>query len=428
MNKARKKLILYAECAVFILLTVLLTVINVVNFTMATDDADLITKRIAGEYGSFSTDKAPKPNEVDPNSQSQNDTQDNAPPDSERTTRKRFGGFGEMGPNSPELNSSTRYFTYAFDENGSAEKVAFKISAVTESEAEEWAKSLINGDVGWTRANYRYRVYEHNGKTYVTVIDQGRELLPSYRILIVSVCGGAVMLVLSLLILVLVGKRLFKPLEESDRKQKQFISNVESEFKVPLTIINANTELLEKENGPSEYMNIINKQVRKMTAMVKDLAALSIFDEKDMAHSKVNLSNLLSFALDSNRMKFNERGIRLDMEITPDIIINGDEGAMKKVLSEIIDNSLKFAKTEAKFVLKKPNDRIIFRQINDANLPGSVNGSVDRIFDRFTTLDNAVGRNGVGLGLSYVKDAVNAHNGRINARVNDGVFTLQIDL
>ena len=412
MNKARKKFVWYAEFVVFVLLAILLSVINAVNFTMAAEDADMITKMIASEHGSFNTDKTPG--------------QDgNVPPVAQNSFRggKRFGDFG--GPDSPEVNYSIRYFTYAFDKDGNAEKVVFKMSAVTEDEAQQWAESLKNESLGWTKVNYRYRVYEDDGKTYVTVIDQGRELLTSYRILIISVCGGAVMLLLSLVILILVGKKLFKPLEESDRKQKQFIANVESEFKLPLTVINANTEIMEKENGPSECTNIINKQVRRMTVLVKDLASLAIFNEKDISVSKINLSDIISNALDSSKAKFAEKGITLSLDIEPDIVISGDEGVIKKALRELIGNSLKFTESEAAFALKKHNDRITLKQTNDTKLK---NGTIDQIFDRFTVLENADGHDGIGLGLSYVKDAALAHNGRVGAKVSEGIFTLKIDL
>ena len=53
MNKVRKKFVLYAEIAVFILLTVLLSVINVINFTMSAQDADRVTAMIAAEDGTI---------------------------------------------------------------------------------------------------------------------------------------------------------------------------------------------------------------------------------------------------------------------------------------------------------------------------------------------------------------------------------------
>lgn len=404
MNKARKKFILYAECAVFILLTVLLTVINMVNFTMVSEDADRITEKLSFNHGTFNNERPPQ--------------QDN------NFTKKRFTDLNEMGPNSPELNFSLRYFTYAFDKEGNAEQVIFKMAAVTEEEAQEWAQSLVDQSIGWTRGTYRYRVYQEDKKTYVTVIDQSRELLPSYRILIISVCGEIAVLILSWLILLAVGKKIFKPLEESDRKQKQFIKNIENDFKLPLTIINANTEIMEKQNGPSECTNIINKQVRKMTSLVKDLGVLSIFNEKDLSLSHINLSDILNHAIDKNKEKFAEKKIELKTDIASDIIIKGDENSMKKAISELLENSLKYSQKEAVFQLEKLNDRIMIKQSNDTTLPS---GNIDKIFDRFTTLSNAQ-ENSTGLGLSYVKDTVKAHNGRIRAKVSDNTFLLEIDL
>ncbi len=408
MDKARKKFVLYAEIAVFVLLTVLLSVINIVNFTMVSEDADRITEILANSHGSFDRDKG--------------EFNDHAL--EEPFAKKRLGGFGNMGPGSPETDSSVRYFTFSIDENGNAQKVAFKMSAYTESEAAEWAKSLQDGITGWTRVNYRYRVYRDNKLTFVTVIDQGRELLPSYRILIISLCGGAVLLVLSMLILMSVGKKLFKPLEESDRKQKQFITNVEKEFKHPLTIINANTELIEKQNGPSECTNIINKQVKKMTALVKDLGSLGIFHDENSI-SKINLSDIFVRVLDSKKDDFNKAGIELRTSIKPDVTFAGDENSIKRSVSELAANSLKYSVSYASFTLEKNSDRIIIRIENDTTLP---DGNIDQIFDRFTTLENAVGKDCIGLGLSYVKQTVNAYNGRASAKVNNGVFNLKIDL
>lgn len=410
MNKVKRKFIFYAEMAVFVLLTVLLSVINAINFTMASEDADRITEMISKSGGIFFRD----------------DSNAAINPGGGLAAGGRGNSrIGPMGPYSPEMNVSVRYFTYAFDDDGNAEKIDYRISAVTESEAERWAESLLNEDIGWTNVTYRYRVYEKNDKTYVTVIDQGRELLPSYRILIISLCGEAAVLLLSFLILVLVGKRLFNQFEEADRKQKRFIANVESEFKLPLTIINANTEVIERENGSNDQTKSINRQVRKMTKLVKNLAALSIFEEKDITVSKVDMSNIFNVAIDTKKSKFEKHNIELQYSIDTDITVDGDERAIKQIFDELIENSIKFSVSKASFTMQKQNGRIVIRQTNDTNLS---NGSIDQIFDRFTTLQNANDKDGYGLGLSYVKDIVKAHNGRISAKVSGGIFTLQIDM
>ena len=181
--------------SVFALLTVLLSIINGVNFTMAGNDADMLTQMISDRHGAFSDreDRGQKKKNAD------HATSDNAQPAFEG----KFGephGIGPMGPSSPDMNSSLRYFTYAFDKKGNSEKISFKLSAVTEEEAEAWAKTLSSSAVdstGWTRGTYRYRVYKEGKRTYITVIDQGRELLPSYRILIISIFGEILGLLIS---------------------------------------------------------------------------------------------------------------------------------------------------------------------------------------------------------------------------------------
>ena len=410
MNKVRKKFVLYAEIAVFILLTVLLPVINVINFTMVTEDADRITNTISHNRVKFFKE----PQEESP------------PPSSSSSSQRPSKNSGVMGVNSPEMNASLRYFTYAFDKDGNAEKIEHRMTAVTEDEAIEWARSLLNEEKGWTDTIYRYRVYERDDKrTYVTVIDQGRELLPSYRILIISAVGEVLVLLISYLILVRVGKSLFKQFEEADRKQKLFIASVEQDFKMPLTVINANTEIIERKNGTNDQTQAINRQVRKMTELVKNLGAFSIFEEADVALSNTDLSNMFNIIIDIQKSKFEEKNISLEFAIEPDIYLKCDEQAIRKVILELTQNAVNYSLTKASFTLKKQGDRIIILQKNDTSLS---DGSIDQIFDRFTTLENAKDKNTVGLGLSYVKDIVKAHNGRVSASVNDNVFTLEIAL
>lgn len=408
MDKVRGKFVLSAEIAVFVLLTVLLSVINIMNFAAAAEDADHIAQSVSRNKENFAKD--------DPNGN---------PAAEQNGMDIRPFRFGQFDPDSVEMNASLRYFIFSFDENGNAENVQFRMSAITEEEAEKWARSLINEDSGWTNTVYRYRVFDRKGKTFVVVIDQSRELNPCYRILNFSVAGEIVVLLLSFIILRIVGKILFKQFEDADRKQKKFISRVESEFKMPLTVINANTEALEKVHGQDEQILSINRQVRKMTKLVKNLSAFSIFEEKDMAASRINLSDMLNETLDSRKSAFEKKNIDLEYDIEPDIMTEGDEQALKKVFNELIENSLRYSLGKSSFSLKKQNDRIVLIQSNNTDLP---NGSADQVFDRFTTLENAKGMETDGLGLSFVKDIIKAHNGRVSAKTASGYFTLRIDL
>ena len=64
-------------------------------------------------------------------------------------------------------------------------------------------------------------------------------------------------------------------------------------------------------------------------------------------------------------------------------------------------------------------------RINDTQLS---EGTVDQVFDRFITLENADKLDTAGLGLSFVKDTVKSMGGRVTAKVADGVFMLTIAL
>ncbi|MBE6990314.1 MAG: HAMP domain-containing histidine kinase [Ruminococcaceae bacterium] len=399
MHKVRKQFILYAVAAVAVLLAVLLTVINGVNFTMASEDADRVTSLLAEGQGSFG-----RPGST--------------PPVGE------FRRIGPMGPDSPELTASIRYFTYAFDENGRAERVAFALSAVDETEAESWARQLLTKqDTGWTRTTYRYRIYEADGRTFVTVIDQGRELLPSYRILIISVVGGLLAVLISYLVLRVTSEKLFHPLEEADRRQKRFIADAEKAFQVPLTVIHADVELLERAGGASEETRSIDRQVRQMTGLVKDLGALAIFEE--VRTETLDLGALVRDTAAQYEERFRARGLVLRVDAETPVPLQGNREAMEQLVRELLDNALQFSLTKAAISVTESSGRVTLRQTGDTDLPEQ---NAERIFDRFIRLENAGDTSGVGLGLWRVKEIVRAHNGRQSARIRGGEFLLEIDL
>ena len=416
MNNAEKKFRLTAILAIFVLLTVLLAVINIVSFTMATTDADEITQRIADQNGQLNASASSDP-------VSSGEPMPGAPGWNQRFGPRGF--FGPMAPISADTEASVRYFTARFTPDGQfAGMAAFSISAVTEEEAQEWASTLLKEDTGWTGGSYRYRVYENNSMTYVTVIDQSRELLASYRILIISVIGEILCLIIAYFVLKYVGRRLFAPLEEADGKQKKFVAGANRELRLPLTIINADTELIEREHGPDDHTRSIHRQVRKMEELVSRIETLSIFNEPESERYEVALSDLLRASLDEAEERFQARSLTLRTDISPNIRLMASAESMKRMVDELIDNAVRYASGDVSFRLYKESERIILLTENSTALP---DGSYDNVFDRFTTLDNAP-EDAAGLGLAAVKEIVKAHDGRASARVANGVFTVRIAL
>ncbi len=409
MSKTRKRFVIFATLCVSVLLFALLGIINGVNFTMVSQDADQLTKMLKKQHGLF--ENVPEPQESDA-----------------QVLPKGFlpGFLGPMGPDSPEMESSLRYFTFSFDNEGNEKCVAFQISAVTREEALEWARSLRGENkTGWTGGTYRYRVYKSNHVTYVTVIDQSRELLPCFRILIISAVGLLAGVLVSFAALMYIGKRLFKPLEEADRKQKRFIADAETEFKVPLTIINANTEIIERQMGETEQTQSINRQVKQMIGLVKNLSTVGVFDEKEMTVLPCDLSALAQAVGEAMKGQFEEKGCKLTVRAEKAAEISADSEAMTDLLTELLNNALKFASERAEIKVSQEDGHCVIEASNDTSL---ANGNYDQAFDRFTRLSNAEGVPGAGLGLSHVKEIAKAHNGRVSARAADGTFVLRVSL
>ena len=403
MNNAEKKFRKYAVLVIFILLTVLLSVINVINFTMAGQDADKITERIAEQQGRLEPETAGAPL---------------AP--GEKDFR-----MGPMGPDSPELGASIRYFTVAFDKDGKAQTVVFRLSAVTEEEAAEWAGSLRKETTGWTRGTYRYRVWQSGKQTCVTVIDQGRELLSCYRILLISAIGEAVSLIAAWFVLRAIGRKIYSPLEEADRKQKVFIQNANREFRLPLTVINGNTELIERAYGPGEETRSTRRQLEKLSELLRKLDSIGLYEDGHEGKAEVSLSEVLREALDKEAGSFAAKGLALNRSIQENVALQADRDAMERMAAELVGNALKYAQSEVSFSLTSEKGRILLEAKNDADLP---DGPADQVFDRFTTLANAAGGENVGLGLALVRDIVKAHKGRVTAAVDGGIFTVRIAL
>ena len=422
INKFRRKFVGYATVSIFTLLLLIFAAINIVNFSMLANEADNVTQLLADAGGEFK--------EIDPPSP--------IPPSGDTSEGQGFNP-GEFTPPEREgrdgLNfetrMSTRYFTVKIDDAGNATmlRMAMENQTVAEGDAVTWAKSLSAGIKGWTRTYFRYRTYQYQGQTYVSVIHYARELTPSYRLLWSSVIGGSLGVLVSFLVLIPVSKLFVKPLQTSIKRQQRFISDASHELKTPLTIISANTEIIEMESGASESTQAITKQVGRLNTMVRNLNALARIDEapSHLAVSDIDLSTKAKEICEGFAEAFRVKSVQFDIEIQNDVHLRGDEPMISKLLSVLLENAQKYALTTAEFHLYRNKERVTIKVINDAE--GIEDGPLDRVFERFYRSDAARSSavEGSGLGLSIAKEIVSRHDGRIAAKGENGKFVIKIE-
>ena len=402
MNRARKRFMLYAMLAIGISLALLLALINVSLLTMAAEDADALTRAIAENRGFIHRGK-------------------NAGSPSFENGRPVIG---MMGPDAPDTKASLRYFTCVFDENGQGQLTAYSMDAFTREESIAWAQSLLHEkEVGWTAQSYRYRIWHNDGLTYVTVIDQGRELLSFYRVLRISLIGLAMALAISFIALMRIGQRLFKPLEEEETRRARLMDSIRNDFQVPVTVMNAGVENLERRFGTSEETELLRRQLGQMTAT---LSAMRERHEPARADGTVSLNAVVAACEASVRPAFREKGLALSVSVDGEISLKGHEESLALIVREMFDNALKFSVSEAKFSASRESERVCLEMRNDTTLS---DGTYDQAFDRHRRLANAENTPGAGIGLDSLKKLARTDfNGRTSAEVSGGQFILRVTL
>ena len=335
---------------------------------------------------------------------------------------------------SPETPFETRFFTVKLDTDGTVIATdTAKVVAVDDALAQKYAKTVFGGkrDSGYL-STYRY-MRSNNGEEVICVfVDAYRELESVRSFVVSSIVISLIGLVMVFALVVLLSEVALKPIIESYEKQKRFITDAGHEMKTPLTVISANTEIIEMESGDSQWTSGIKNQVAKLAALTEKLVILSKMEEGvKLEMNEFSLSEALFDTCDQYKSIAMSSGIRFDVAIAENVTMMGNEGEIRRCASLLLDNAFRYVNKGGAVELRaqKLTNGVEIRLANSTD--GVERGSLDRWFDRFyrTDLSRNSSTGGSGIGLSVVKAIVNAHGGTVKAASHDGVkveFTINI--
>jgi two-component system phosphate regulon sensor histidine kinase PhoR len=211
-------------------------------------------------------------------------------------------------------------------------------------------------------------------------------------------------------------------IEAAQKSRREFVANVSHELRTPLTSIQGYVETLIETPNPSpettlEFLGVILKNASRMNRLTEDLLALASVESPDykLSLQPVRASVLLQDAIDSIGGIVVDSGVQLQSAGAPDALIMADPDAMHQVFGNLMENSLKYAKSGKRIRVgaRQLPSEVQFT-IQDFG-PGIASEHLERIFERFYRVDKARSREsgGTGLGLAIVKHIVLAQGGRI---------------
>jgi len=228
----------------------------------------------------------------------------------------------------------------------------------------------------------------------------------------------------------------------SQRSQRDFVANVSHELKTPLTSIQgfAQAILDDTANTPEarqQAAQIIYDESGRMHRMALDLLDLARLEAgtADMKMGVVNVDILLRSIVDKFTPQAQKANVNIQVEIPSDLpSLIGDGDRLAQVFTNLVDNALKFTPANGQVTLSaKKNGDEMELSVTDTGI-GVESEALPHLFDRFYQTDpsRAGGeKHGAGLGLSIVKEIVEAHSGKIGVRSQAGqgtIFTIHLPL
>ncbi|OGM07919.1 hypothetical protein A2130_04595 [Candidatus Woesebacteria bacterium GWC2_33_12] len=230
--------------------------------------------------------------------------------------------------------------------------------------------------------------------------------------------------------LTLTFNNLLDRLQQSFKRERQFIEDIAHELKTPIATLKGGIELtLSKDRSKLEYEKTLEETLidtDKISNLVKNLLDLAWVgaSHNETINKQFNLSKLLYDLSQITTKLGQQKKINVSFDLEPKIKIFGDEGKINRALVNIIENAIKYTPNGKKISvsLKLVNKNAIM-EIKDEGV-GIAKEDLSHVFERFYRGSKSTKTLGSGLGLAIAQGIINAHGGSVKILSKIGTGTL----
>ena len=386
-----------------------------------TPDSDALTESDSQEDASSETE-------------SEADSADSDDSDDDALVEQKLHGsrFDNPAPDNKDLSfNSAATFWAKLDANGNivdsgADGVTLTAATLKQmvQNAEETGKS--KGTLAG--AGVRFRLGKVNNVQYVAFADESSSMA-TVKSLAVNLLGvGAASMCAFFFISWFLAGWALKPVQKAWDDQRRFVADASHELKTPLTVILANTDILQAHGedtiaSQQKWLKSTRDEGGRMKKLIDDLLYLAKSDAAQQKPnlSRVNLSELMEGAILSFESVAFEAGVTVEQELMPGLAVMGDEGGLRRLTTILLDNACKYAAGEkkVKVALRRERDAVLLTVANTGSpIPPEM---LPHLFERFYRADESRARSGkkvggYGLGLAIAKTITENMRGTITAQ------------
>lgn len=214
--------------------------------------------------------------------------------------------------------------------------------------------------------------------------------------------------------------------KNGNKELQESITNISHDLRTPLTAIKGYIDVIKKEKSKKkivEYLKIIENKSEDLVILTEQLYDYSkSLDLKDnLKKEKVCINDILEDTILSYYALIKKKNLTPEINITTKRIYRKiDKNMAIRILENIISNTIKYTDEDIKITLLD-NGKIIIK--NKSHVLD--NTTVNKMFDRYYTIES--GSNTSGIGLSIAKQLVNINGGKITAKYSQGYLIVELE-